>query len=380
MSDVMANMAKVVKVFEENFSQGLELGASVSVWWQGQEVWNHGQGWADRARTRAWNEQTLVPVYSATKAAAAAALLTALQSKGLNERTAVREVWPHFPVEGATFAQMMSHQCVLAALDRKVSVWDFAAVIEAVEAQRPAWLPGEGVGYHPRTLGFLYDHCVRRLTGVSLGEWWWTTIAQPAGWEFWIGLPEAQHHRVAELMPGRAQQGDAESGFYKEFMSEGTMTRRAFFSPTGLHAVQEMNQPQAWSAGFPAMGGIGTARALAQFYQACMGYGEGVFDESVRHALQERQVQGDDLVLLQKAAFTCGCQMDPCDEFGKKSRQLYGPGFRAFGHPGAGGSHAFADPESGLSFAYVMNQMSLSVMPGPRSQRMVAALFGESFK
>jgi CubicO group peptidase (beta-lactamase class C family) len=196
------------------------------------------------------------------------------------------------------------------------------------------------------------------------------------GWEFWIGLPEREWSRVATLVPGRAEKGDVDQGFYKEFMTAGTMTRRAFLSPSGLHAVQEMNDSRAWSAGFPAMGGVGNARSLAQFYQAAIGVIESPLSPSIQHALQRKQTQGFDAVLLQEMAFTCGCQQDPLTLQGEKMRHLYGPNQKAFGHPGAGGSHAFGDPATGLSFAYVMNQMALSVMPGPRSTAMVDALYG----
>ncbi len=375
MSISPASLAAVEQVFESNFAQQLELGASVSIFWRGAEVLHLARGFADREKTRRWDEQTLVPVYSATKAPAAATLLLALARHGLDERTPVREVWPHFPLAQAEFAHLLSHQCGLAALDQACSVWDHASVVQAIEAQVPAWLPGLGLGYHPRTFGALLDESVRRLTGHTLGEYWRREIAGPMGWDFWIGLPESQWSRVAELVPGRAEKGDIEQGFYKQFMTAGTMTRRAFLSPTGLHAVQEMNDTRAWAAGFPAMGGVATARSLAQFYQAAMGFIESPLTPTVQHALQHKQVQGDDLVLLQPTSFTCGCQQDPLTEQGQKMRTLYGPDQRAFGHPGAGGSHAFGDPASGLSFAYVMNQMALSVMPGPRSTAMVEALF-----
>ena len=96
---------------------------------------------------------------------------------------------------------------------------------------------------------------------------------------------------------------------------------------------------------------------------------------AVRHALATRLVEGDDLVLLKPTAFSAGCQLDPTDPLGAKQRHLYGPAQGAFGHPGAGGSHAFADPEHGLSFAYTMNQMELSVMPGIRATNLIAALY-----
>ena len=78
-----------------------------------------------------------------------------------------------------------------------------------------------------------------------------------------------------------------------------------------------------------------------------------------------------------ETVFTCGAQMDPLDEHGQKIRKIYGPSKLAFGHPGAGGSHGMGDPESGISFAYVMNQMNLSVMPGEKCAEMVDALFSE---
>ncbi len=377
MSISPASLAAVERIFERNFVEHQELGASVSVFWRGEEVLRLARGHANREKSRTWNERTLVPVYSATKAPAAATLLLALARRGLTEQTAVREVWPRFSVANATFAQMLSHQCGLAALDQPCSIWDHASVVSAIEAQTPAWLPSHGIGYHPRTFGALLDEAVRRLTGMTLGAYWQSEIAGPMGWEFWMGLPESQWSRVATLVPGRAAKGEVEQGFYKEFMSAGTLTRRAFLSPSGLHAVQEMNDSRVWSAGFPAMGGVATAAALAQFYQAAMGCVDSPITPAIQRALQAKQAQGEDLVLLQPMSFTCGCQLDPVDLDGKKTRHLYGPDLHAFGHPGAGGSHAFGDPSRGLSFAYVMNQMALSVMPGLRSTAMVDALFAE---
>jgi CubicO group peptidase (beta-lactamase class C family) len=375
MSISPASIAAVEKVFEQNFATGREIGAEVAIFWRGEEVLRLQRGHRDRGRTSEWTTDTIVPVYSATKAPAAATLLHALESRGLSEKTPVREVWSHFPLGEARFSDMLSHQCGLAALDQSSSVWDHASVVAAIEKQVPAWMPGTGVGYHPRTYGALLDESVRRLTGLALGVWWRRAIAGPMGWDFWIGLPETEWGRVAALVPGKAEKSDTEKGFYREFMTDGTMTRRAFLSPSGLHAVHEMNDSRVWLAGFPAMGGVGSARALAQFYQAAMGCMESPLSTAVQHALQQRQVQGDDQVLLQTMSYSCGCQLDPLDGAGHKMRSLYGPDAAGFGHPGAGGSHAFGDPTTGISFAYVMNQMELSVLPGARSIEMVKVLF-----
>ncbi len=363
----------IMAAFEENFRSRGELGASLSVWWQGNEVLSLGEGWCEREKSRPWTETTLVPVYSATKGPASATLLAALDSRGLSVETPVREVWPRFPVE-ASFADLLSHQCGLAALDRRAGIWNHQEVVEAIEAQQPEWMPGEGHGYHPRTFGFLVDEPVRRLTGMTLGEYWRKAIAGPLDLDFWIGLPENEWSRVARLVPGKMNASGDPDAFYQAFGTAGTLTRRAFQSPAGMHAVHEMNEPRAWAAGFPAMGGTGTASSLAKFYQAAIGAVDSPLSERARSALMEVRSSGEDRVLLRPTAFTCGCQRDPLGEDGRKTRNLYGTSTTAFGHPGAGGSHGFGDPETCISFAYTMNQMELSVMPGERCQSLIRAL------
>ena len=370
-------LGKVLEVFERNFRDRGELGASISIWWNGTEMISCGHGWCEREQLREWTVDTLVPVYSATKVPAAASLLLALESRGLCAETLVREVWPAFPVASARFSHLLSHQCGLAALDQKAGVLEHAEVVAAIEAQAPAWNLGDGQGYHPRTFGALVDEPVRRLTGQPLGSFWREKIAEPLGLDFWIGLPDSEWPRVARLYPGKAGKDDLVDAFYKQLTTSGTFTRRAFSSPRGLHAIHEMNEPLAWAAGLPALGGVGTASALAKFYQAAIGSIESPLSPAVRQALATAQISGDDRVLLRPTTFTCGAQQDPLDQSGAKIRRIYGPSLAAFGHPGAGGSHALGDPATGISFAYVMNQMDLSVMPGVKCLEMVDALFSE---
>ena len=370
-------LGKVVEVFERNFRDRGELGASVSIWWDGAELLSHGHGWCEREQTREWTRDTLVPVYSATKVPAAATLLLALASRGLNEETPVREVWPRFPQAQARFHQLLSHQCGLPVLDRRAGITDHPAVVAAIEAQTPAWVLGDGHGYHPRTFGTLVDEPVRRLTGLTLGAYWREMIARPLALDFWIGLPENLWPRVARLYPAKAGKDDLADAFYQQLTTSGTFTRRAFSSPRGLHAIHEMNEPSAWSAGLPALGGVGTASALAKFYQAAIGSIESPLPVRVRQALATPRSSGEDRVLLRPTVFTNGAQQDPLDGQGRKLRRIYGPSISAFGHPGAGGSHGLGDPETGISFAYVMNQMDLSVMPGAKCVEMVNALFSE---
>lgn len=367
-------LGAVIEVFERNFRDRGELGASISVWHQGSELLSLGHGWCERGKQRPWTTDTMVPVYSATKVPSAATLLLALAQRGMNEHTPVREVWPRFPV-AASFAELLSHRCGLAVLDQRAHMLEHEAVVGAIEQQEPNWPLGEGHGYHPRTFGALLEESVRRLTGLPLGDFWREEIADPLDLNFWIGLPEIEFDRVATLYPGKADRDDLADAFYKQLTTSGTFTRRAFSSPRGLHGVHDMNQPAAWKAGLPALGGIGTARSIARFYQAAIGQLASPLPESVRRALATPLSSAQDRVLLRPTVFTCGAQMDPVDESGAKLRRIYGPSMTAFGHPGAGGSHGLGDPDSGISFAYVMNQMDLSVMPGAKCLEMVAALF-----
>ncbi len=370
----MADLEKLEVCFQDNFISHGELGASVSVWQHGEEILNLAQGWNEKEKQREWTKETLVPVYSATKGPASAVLLRELEKNGLTPESRVVQVWSEFPNESATFSEMMSHQCGLSALDQAASVYDYDAVITAIEAQEPNWELGDGHGYHPRTYGFLLDKCVRLLSDETLSEVWYKEIAQVLGLDLFIGLPEAEFSRAAKLYPGKMDKSELDSRFYKEFNQIGSLVRKAFGSPRGLHAVHEMNTPQAWQSRLSAMGGVSTASALAKFYQACIGEID-FFSDNVREWMQTSQIMGNDKVLCTPTHFSCGFQKDPLNESGEKSRRHYGESLQAFGHPGAGGSHALGDPESGLSFAYTMNQMDLSVLPGAKSSRMIAACF-----
>jgi CubicO group peptidase (beta-lactamase class C family) len=361
------------QTFLKNFADRGELGASVSVWKDGEEILNLAKGWCEREQTKSWTPETMVPVYSATKALASATLLMLLEENGLTPDDLVCRVWPRFPNSSATFAELMSHQCGLAALDQKASVFDYEEVISAIEAQEPNWDLGDGHGYHPRTFGFLLEEPVRLLAGKRLGEVFRERIAEPLGLDLWIGLPEIEFDRVATLYPGKMDKSDLESGFYKEFNQQGTLVRQAFSSPRGLQGVHEMNTPKAWQVGLPAMGGIGTAQALAKFYQAAIG-AIPFFSDDVLEWMRTPVVMGDDRILMTQTRFSCGFQLDPLDQNGEKIRHNYGKGMQAFGHPGAGGSHAFGDPDSGVSYAYIMNQMDLSVLPGAKSSALIDAL------
>ena len=373
-------LEKLSALFEENFTAYGELGASVCVWREGREVLSLAGGFRDRARTEPWTAETPVLFWSATKGLAAACLLHACQERGVALETRVAELWPDFAQAGkerVTLAEMLSHRAGLAALSRAANAQDHAAVAAALAAEAPQWPLDAGHGYHPRTFGYLVDEVLSRLTGVTLREYWRAHFAEPLGLDVWIGMPPERVAGASSIFPAKTAppKGDP---FYTAFLTPGSLTARAFASPRGLHSVASMNAPEARASSFGAFGGIGTARGLAKFYALLAGGGalEGrrFFTPATLDGMTTTLTQGPDRVLLAETAFSAGFMRDPLDAQGAKLRAHFGPSPRAFGHPGAGGSHAFADPDTGLAFAYVMNQMEPGVFPGPKALRLVAAL------
>ena len=375
------DVERLSAAFEENFASRGELGASVCVWQDGREVISFAGGWRDRHESQPWTEDTPVLVWSATKGPAAACVLHAMEACGLNLMTRVADVWPEFAAAGKeeiTFAQALSHSAGLPVLDVEASIFDHGAVAEAIAAQAPHWTPGTGHGYAPRLFGYFLDEVVRRLSGATLGAYWRTHFAEPLGLDFWIGLPTEHLSRVASIFPAKSgpPKGDR---FYTAFATPGSFTIRAFGSPAGLQSVAAMNSPEARVASLPGFGGIGTARALAKFY-AMLANGGALdgrvfFQQDTLAWMSTPLAQGDDRVLLMDTAFSAGFQCGPVSPSGEKTRALFGPSRRAFGHPGAGGSHAFADPDHRIAFAYVMNQMEPGVMPGTKAFGLIEALY-----
>ncbi|MHA3772118.1 serine hydrolase domain-containing protein [Verrucomicrobiota bacterium sgz303538] len=380
----MSLQERLSPLFDENFTILDELGASVAVWENGREVLSLAGGWRDREKTQPWTAETPVLFWSATKGLAAACLLHACQEHGLSLTSRVAEVWPEFAANGkasVTIAQLMSHQAGLPVLSQPVEVWDYAGVVAGLAAEPPHWPLGEGHGYHARTFGFLMDEMVRRVTGgIPLGRYWREQFGEPLGLDLWIGVPPEMVDRVAPVFPARKSppKGDL---FYTAFLTSGSFTARAFTSPRGLHSAAAMNKPETLTSSFPGFGGVGTARGLAKFYAMLANGGElegrRFFDAHTLNWMSTTLTQGPDRVLLLDTAFSAGFMQDPVGTDGQKIRATFGPSLRAFGHPGAGGSHAFADPDRGLAFAYVMNQMEPGVLPNAKSLRLVDALYAD---
>ncbi len=368
----------ITPLFEENFDRFGELGASVSIWQNGKPLLDLHGGFRDARRETPWDAGTIVLFWSATKGLGSACLLHVLQEQKIDLSRCVADFWPEFAHAGKreiTLAHLLSHQAGLAALDASVDVLDYAAVIAALEKQSPLWPPGSAHGYHARTFGFLLDELVRRIAGKTLSAYWREFFGAPLALDIWIGLPESEHARAAAIYAARAGRAPEPAKFYRDLATRGTFARKAFTSPRGLHSVSEMNSAAARSMSLVSLGGIGSASSLAKFYAMLADDGEmngrRYFKSETIAQMTTTLTSGMDRVFQIPTAFSAGFMKDAPSAV----RRMFGPSPLAFGHPGAGGSHAFADPENGIAFAYVMNQMEQSVLPNDKSLRLVDAMY-----
>ena len=223
-----AGFSAVRDAFAQNFADGLEQGASFAAWLGDELIVDLRGGFADRAGTRAWDERTLCPVYSATKPVGALIVARLVERGALDYDAPVADYWPEFAANGKgaiTIAEALSHQGGLPGFPDPIdpALWlDPVALAAELAKLPPMWGRGEGSGYHPLTWGYIADELVRRVSPRSLGTILREDICVPLDIDFWIGLPESEHGRVAELLKPKAA---------AEFPHRNAETRAAFLTP-----------------------------------------------------------------------------------------------------------------------------------------------------
>lgn len=359
--------AAVRRAFEANFAAGLKLGARFALAIEGEIVVDLIGGWADRAQTRPFAADTLTSVFSTTKAIAAFMVARLIDQVKLSYGQRVADIWPGFGASGkglVTVEQVMAHQAGLPGFAERMEAadwFDWDLVRERLETMAPMWTPGAASGYHPVTFGYLAGEIFRRIDGRTMGQALREDIAGPLGLDLWIGVPDAEQHRCADVRrpPALPNLGDM-----NEFKRVAFMTPWA--SPGGRSLAE-------WrSAEIPSVTGHATAPALARLMAALANGGHlgGVRllkPETIEAAAAPRS-RGRDLVLPYDLAWGAGFLRN-------EGLGVYGPGQATFGHSGWGGSCAFADPERGVSGAYVMNRQSAELIADGRSRRLIEAAY-----
>ncbi len=367
--DPDAAVDRLKSAFTETLAETPQGGAALAVWQNGKSILSlHG---GEASPGRPWSATTPCLIWSASKGVAAACTLHALQEKGIPLETRVTDLWPEFAAcgkERITLAELLSHRAGLAAIDRKgLAITDHEAVAEALAAQPPNWAYDGTHGYGARTFGFLLDEIIRRIEGETLGDYWERLFRIPLGLDLWFGMAANQLEIAALVLAPKTPPNP--SAFTKAFADPTSLTRRALSEPGGLLTPSAMNTLEMRISSIPSLGAIATADSLARFFALLAGPSTLITEET-RSLMQTTLSRGLDRTLLEETSFSAGFMTN---DFG-----IYGPSSSAFGHPGAGGSIAFADPEHGFGFAFIPSAMHPGALTGPRTRKLLGALYGTS--
>ncbi len=366
--------AAVRDAFSANFEAGREVGASFAATVNGELVVDLWGGYADAAGTRPWESDTIINVFSTTKAMTALCAHILVDRGALDVDSPVARYWPEFAQAGKekiTTRQLLSHTAGLAGIRQPLpteALYDWARMTEVLAAEAPWWEPGTANGYHALTYGHLVGEVIRRISGKTPGAFFREEVAAPLGADFHIGLPESEDSRVADMVPATTEEMTAAGA--PTTLDRDTLAGRTFSNPP-LRA-EFANRPDWRRAEIPAANGHGNARAVAKVMAAlaCGGKVDGVRllgEQTIAKAIEEQRY-AKDLILGFKMRWGLGFMLT--------SRQLpVGPNPRTFGHGGWGGSLGFADLDARLSWAYVMNKMSPGTVGDTRVVGTLAALY-----
>jgi CubicO group peptidase (beta-lactamase class C family) len=367
--------------FVRNFAEHDEVGAGFCLHVEGRKVVDIFGGTTDATGGHPYDEDTLQLVFSTTKGATASCVNLLLQRGLIDVDEPVATYWPEFAQSGKESIPvrwLVSHKAGLATVDKRLAIEEVLAwepIIEALEVQEPLWQPGTAHGYHAVTFGWLLGELIRKVDGRGLGQFFAEEIAAPLGLEFWIGLPESEEHRVApvigSLVPDGSEIPPELKEMFEQFVGPDSLLTRAL-TLNGAFDIPSWNSRAVHAAEIGAANGITNARSLSRMYAGLSGQlsdaqAAPLLTPAQIDAARQRQTEGNDQVLFVETSFGLGYMVSSAfSPFG---------GSGSFGHPGAGGSVGFADPDNHIAVGYVMNRMMQNLSGDPRTRGLIKASY-----
>ena len=367
--DLPDRFAGLRKVVAQNAADYDELGFQFCVMRHGETLVDIRGGWTDRKQTEEVAENTLFAVFSSGKAMAALVIAWLAEDDRLGYNQSVATLWPEFAAAGKgalSIAEVLSHQSGLSGItnaDWTPADWfDWEKTIAELAGQTPIFPPGSASGYHPVTYGFLAGEIARladadqRTLGTILRE----ELAENYDADVWIGLPEAEHDRCAQMQKPRR---------LTEFGEITDATRAAFLQPWSSPGGKGI---AAWrKAELAGSNCHATAKGLSTLMQIGVDGRIGglhVLSEDMLEAFSQSRVSGPDRVLPFELNIAAGVMRNAPNFY-------YGPTPETLGHSGWGGSCVFADPVTGLHGAYVMNRQRNVLMGDSRATSLIEAVY-----
>ncbi|WP_406278130.1 serine hydrolase domain-containing protein [Embleya sp. NBC_00896] len=319
---------------------------------------------------------TLSAVYSATKGAAHLVVALLVQDGVLDLDREVAHYWPEFAAGGKgalTLRELLAHRSGVIGVDGGFTIAELAddrVLAARLAGQRPYWEPGTAYGYHAYVIGALTGEVVRRATGHSIQEVFEQRLRAPYDLDMYMGLPAALEPRRLDTLPMQPtpeQRARLAANAPKPLSRTGVAFNLNADPPTDL--VEFANTPAVRSLGPASTGGVGNARGLARMYAAAIGEVDGhaalLKPETVAEFARVHW-HGTDVVTGEHDHFALGFEAQ-----GVRYPFL---GADAFGHSGVAGAQTFADPSSGVAYAYTRRRLAYPGGAAPENDRLAAAV------
>lgn len=377
---VKQGFEKVRLEFIKNFNERRELGAACSIYLKGEKVVDLWGGIKNHKTKEAWEEDTLVTVFSSTKGFSALAAAIAHSKGYFDYDEKVSFYWNEFGQNGKeniTIRQLLNHQAGLSTIKdlplNKIGDFDTSNIITELEKKEPDWEPGTRHGYHCWTIGWLISELIKRTDpkNRSLKEFFQDEIAKPLKAEFYIGLPGYIDDSRMSTIKGVSSVLDLFKNFHTlprslliAFMNPKSLTSKSMVDSKNILAHSNFNTREMRQIEFPSGNGIGLVRDMAKIYSEFAN--GGLILNLNKDTLEEMMSKPEptqygfkDVVQTVDTAFQVGF-FKPIE-----SGSNYGSS-KCFGHPGAGGSFCFADPENKVGFAYAMTKVGMYMFDDPR--------------
>lgn len=332
---------------------GRALGQAVAIVAHGETLAHLWCGHADAGRSRAWDRDTQVCLFSASKPLAAACVLKLIEQGRLELDAALAQYWPSFAQhgkEGVTVRHALAHLAGVPIADSlgERAVYDRAALVRALEAQHPLFPAGGRLCFHSFTYGVLCGELVQRVDGRTLPQFFRDELAAPFGLNLAFALGEEEQRRCADV------ELVEDNALFRMMTDPETLLGRSW-RPMPW---SELNTREFRACDFPSIGGHGGALGLAQFYSA-MAMGGVINDKRmlsesvVCEALREQRHEHD---AFMGAPVRMGLGfMLHNDVFPFTGSAC------SFGQPGLGGVAGAGDAASGAGVGVACNRLSAGI-------------------
>ncbi|KAJ9652468.1 hypothetical protein H2198_008291 [Neophaeococcomyces mojaviensis] len=360
------------RVFEEQIASGEELGASLVVNIEGEEVIDIWGGYKDTERKQLWEKDTIVNVWSSTKTVSALAVLMLIDQGKLDAFEKVSKYWPEFAANGKQDVEVrhfLSHTSGVSGWDQPFlldDIYDIKKSTEKLAQQAPWWEPGTASGYHSLNMGHLLGELVRRVTGKSLTQFVADDIAAPLDADFQIGAAETDKDRIALIVPPPPLAIDLST------LPSDSIMFKTFCGPPVKAEVA--STPEWRKAEIGAANGHTNARGLNRTASVVtLGgtvKGKKLLSQKTIDLIFQEQANGTDLVIGQPIRFGIGYGLraneGPSDWFPHGKICFWG---------GWGGSIVIMDLDKKMTVTYAMNRMGQGTLGNARTQAYVNEIY-----